>query len=196
MPRWKMSSARQRVLGGFVLCLFFCSCLVPNPALAQPARALVLLGKFAVGVATTAAATLLSNRVEAYLDPGQKTPAKTPPTPPSAPPTPVGYRFAVQWRMPGGLYNGTLMIRSGEGTFRVAAPGGLVVDQDITARSDGTDVWLVGSNPRAAFSPSRATGYLADAFRIVKNAEGEWKFADVCDVNGCAPVYVTEASTF
>ncbi len=112
-------------------------------------------------------------------------------------PTVPGYRFTLVWMGHDGNYRGTLIMRGVAGTFHVATPRNVIIEQDMTARAHRGDVLLVGSNPRYGGSGAPAwREYFADSFRLTQLPNGEWTIADTCDGQLCSVVYVVDANTF
>ena len=144
--------------------------------------ALKLLGKFALGIATGIA----TDKAEAMIDgEEEKTETKI-----------SGYKFGFSWTIYSGTYSGVLVMQGMTGGFRVTTPQGVVLDQDVVAQPSNGDVILIGSNPRHAGTSTPVYGYSPDRFRLANTPQG-WTIADTCDYQGiCAPVTVTNASTF
>lgn len=155
---------------------------------------LSLFGRFAEGVAVAVAA----EKANAYLRPEQKKPDGERPSRREEPKKKQlqGYEFTLQWQGHDGTYLANLVMHGTSGQLRVHSPRGLVIDQDVLAESSGSDVLLVGKNPRQPGSPTRLHNYSPDTFRLIQIANELWTIADMCDAQFCAPVEVLKGRSF
>lgn len=126
-------------------------------------------------------------------------PAPAAPPPPSAASATGSYTFNLEWTGLDGVYTGTLSMSGPTGVFRVRAPGGLTIDQDMEAVRFQSSIWLLGSNLRYAPGTTGPDSleYYPDNFRLVEGPGGGWSIAETCDEQNegrnCAPVRILSA---
>lgn len=176
---------------------------------AQRSNALKVLRSFPSDIASGAIAGII---VETYKGSPTPTPTPTPTPAPPLSPNSAGqpsradsYWFVLTFSATNDPTNaqshrGTLRMQGGNGHLRVEVQSGgrtvKTVNQLVRAiRVDGHPTGLIRLE---CSSPTLDSGqldytYRPDTFSLIQTEPGVWTIADMCDVAGCAKVFVVDA---